>query len=96
MNKIRKIQCTICNSFILKSNSKRHQETEICKNQTLLTTMTDEEKKAKERKRHQYYKRYYETHKNKAIEQQCEKIQCYLCSSMITINKMNRHQQTDM
>ena len=49
MNKIRKIQCTICNSFILKSNSKRHQETEICKNQTLLTTMTDEEKKAKEK-----------------------------------------------
>jgi len=39
-----KITCNICNSLILKCNLKRHQETEICKNKALLTTMTDEEK----------------------------------------------------
>jgi len=42
------IQCNICNIFILKRNLNFHQETQICKNKTLLTTMTDEENQKRE------------------------------------------------
>ena len=43
-----KIKCNICNSLILKCNLKRHQETQICTNRTLLTTKSDEDKNTRE------------------------------------------------
>ena len=38
------IQCNLCNSVVMRCNLKRHQGTEICKNKTLLTTMSDEDR----------------------------------------------------
>jgi len=54
-------------------NLKRHQETQICKNKALLTTLTDEDKNKKKDKHNEYYKRYYETNKEEAISKQSEK-----------------------
>ena len=58
----------------MKFNLKSHQETEICKDKALLTTMSDEDKKAQQKdKQYEYYKRYYESNKEKVISKQSDK-----------------------
>ena len=81
----------------MKCNLKRHQDTEICKNKTLLTTMWDEDRKAhQEDIQYTYYKRYYESNKDKVISKQSENIECNIWNSLITRNKMNRHQEAEI
>ena len=57
--------------------------------------MSDEDRKAQQKdKQYEYYKRYYESNKEKIISKQSEKIQCNVCNSLITRSKMNRHRET--
>ena len=47
-------------------------------------------------KQKEYCKKYYANNKEQVITQQREKIACNICNSLITRNKMIRHQQTDI
>ena len=60
--------------------------------------MTDEDKTHKKNTHKKYYKIYDETNKEKVISKPSEKNkkQCNICNSLITRNKMNRHQETEM
>jgi len=92
-----KITCNLCNSLITRNKMARHQQTDICKKKALLLNMSEEEKKTEQtNKQHEYYKRYYDTNKEKVISQQSEKTQCNLCNSLVSRNKMNRHQLTNI
>ena len=76
----------------------RHQQTDICKKKSLQLNNgenIDNESQLKNKQK-EYCKRYYESNKDKVIAQQSEKIECNICKSLITRNKMNRHQQTDI
>jgi len=92
-----KTTCNVCNSLVMKCNLKRHQETDICKKKALSLNMSEEDKKTQQKdKQHEYYKRYYDTNRHKVIAQQCEKIQCNLCNSLIMRCNLNRHQETEI
>ena len=41
-------------------------------------------------------KTYYERHREQVISQQREQIHCNICNSLITRNRMNRHQETEL
>ena len=89
-----KIKCNVFNILIMNCNLKRHQETRICKNKALLTTndrgrLTNKKKTTRRNITKDIMKRTKKT-------KQSGKIQCNICNSMITRNKLNRHQETEM
>ncbi len=93
-----KIECSICKSLITRNKMNRHQQTDVCKKKALLLTNSGNNEKNTQLKDKQkeYCKRYYESNKDKVIAQQSEKIECNICKSLISRNKINRHQQTDI
>ena len=93
-----KIECSICKSLITRNKMNRHQQTDVCKKKALLLTNSGNNEKNTQLKEKQkeYCKRYYESNKDKVIAQQSEKIECNICKSLISRNKINRHQQTDI
>ena len=92
-----KIQCSICNSMITRNKMIRHQKTDICKKKALLLNASETDKETQlKQKQQEYFKRYYESNKEKVMEQHCEKIPCNLCQSMVCRSNLNRHQLTDI
>jgi len=92
------IECTICKKFIQRKCLDKHQQTKSCQKNGLLLDETQQklhEEELKEKQK-EHCKKYYESNKEKVISQQSEKIECSVCKSLITRNKMNRHQLTDI